>query len=207
TSTSTSTSTSTRTAPPLPSRTPPPLPSKRRAPPPAPRLDAALETAPKPLSFKDAVAALAGVADRGAIARVVLRYGRSRFRRVVLLTVHARGADGWEGLGDGLTPQTVARVHVPLGSPGVVQTVVESRSHFLGPLSRTEANIRLLRALAGGAPKNAFAMPILARGKVVNVLYADDGRGGLVGSDGVGELLILASKISQSYDVLLERAR
>ena len=161
---------------------------------------------PAPLTFAEAATALSGVADRSAIARVVLRYARSRFRRAVLLAVHARAADGWEGIGDGLTPQRVARVHVPLGQPGVIQTVVESRSHFLGPLARTEANIRLLRALAGGAPKNAFAMPILARGKVVNVLYADAGRGGLVSSEGVGELLILAARISQSYDVLLRRA-
>jgi hypothetical protein len=161
---------------------------------------------PAPLSFPEAAAALSGVRDRGAIARVVLRYAHSRFPRAVLLTVHTRAADGWDGIGEGLTPQRVARVHVPLRRPGVVQTVVESRCHFLGPLARTEGNIRLLRALAGGAPKNAFAMPILARGRVVNVLYADGGRGGLVSSDGVGELLILAVRISQTYDVLLRRA-
>jgi hypothetical protein len=136
-----------------------------------------------------------------------LRYARSRFRRALLLTVHGRGADGWEGLGEGLTPQVVARVHVPIDQPGVVRTVVESRSHFLGPLPRTDANIALLRALAGGAPRSAFAMPILARGRVVNVLYADAGRGAYVDPDGVGELLILATKIAQSYDALLARAR
>jgi hypothetical protein len=109
-------------------------------------------------------------------------------------------------MGEGLTPELVARVHVPFGQPGIVQTVLESRSHVLGPLARTDANIRLLKALAGGAPKTSFAMPILARGKVVNVLYADDGRGRMVNPDGVGELLILAAKISQSYDELLARA-
>ncbi|HET9599290.1 MAG TPA: hypothetical protein VFP65_27200 [Anaeromyxobacteraceae bacterium] len=159
------------------------------------------------LRFDEAVAALAGVADRGAIARIVLRYALSRFRRAVLLTVHGRGADGWEGMGEGLTPQTVARVHVPLGKPGVVQTVVESRSHVLGPLAKTEANIALLRGLGGGAPRTSFAMPVLARGQVVNVLYADDGRGRMVNPEGLGELLILAAKISQSYDLLLARAR
>lgn len=170
-------------------------------------LGASATPAPAPLSFGEAAAALTGVADRAAIARVVLRYARSRFRRAVLLTVHARSADGWDGIGEGLTPQAVARVHVPLEGPGVIRTVVESRSHFLGPLVRTEANVRLLRSLGGGAPKGAFAMPILARGKVVNVLYADGGRGGAVNPDAVGELLILASKIGQSYDLLLQRAR
>jgi hypothetical protein len=153
------------------------------------------------------MAALAGVGDRDAIARIVLRHARSRFRRSVLLTVHGRSADGWEGLGEGLTPRVVAGIHASLEGEGILRTVVESRSHFLGPLARTEANVRLLRALGGGAPRNAFAMPILARGRVVNVLYADEGRGGTVDPAAVGELLILATRISQSYDALLARAR
>jgi len=161
----------------------------------------------RPLSFAEALGALSGVTDRAAIAHIVLRYARSYFRRVVLLAVHTRGLDGWEGLGQGLSPQRVARLHISLVEPGLLKTVVESRSHFLGPLLRSEANIRLLRALGGGVPKNAFAMPILARGKVVNVLYADDGRGRMVNPEGLGELLILAVRIAQTYDVLLERER
>jgi hypothetical protein len=160
-----------------------------------------------PLAFPDAVRALEGVADRDAIARVVLRCARSRFRRAVLLTVRGSRAYGWEGLGEGLTAQAVARIHVECEQPGVFQTVVQSQAHFLGPLQRTEANIRFLRALGGGAPRNSFAMPVLARGEVVNVLYADNGRGELVDAGAVGELLILATKITRSYDVLLSRTR
>jgi len=160
-----------------------------------------------PLSFDEAVRALEGVTDRDAIARVVLRCALSRCRRAVLVTVRGHRVDGWEALGEGLSAQTAARVHVSLDHPGVFQTVVRSRAHFLGPLQKTEANVRFLRALGGGAPRNSFALPILARGKVVNVLYADDGRGRVMDGGGVGELLILATKISQSYDVLLSRAR
>lgn len=160
-----------------------------------------------PLSFEEAAQALAGVTDRDAIARIVLRCARSRCRRAVLLTVRGNRADGWEALGEGLSAQTAALVRVSLEHAGVFQTVVQSRSHFLGPLQKTEANVRFLRALGGGAPKNSFAMPILARGKVVNVLYADDGRGRVLDASGVGELLILATRMTQSYDVLLSRAR
>jgi len=162
---------------------------------------------PPPLSFDEAVAALAGVADRDAIARIVLRCARSRLRRAVLLTVRGRHADGWEGLGEGITPQVVGRLRVPLDQPGILQTVVAGRAHFLGPLQKTPANVGLLRALGGGAPRNSFALPVLARGQVVNLLYADDGRGRLLDPAGVGELLILATHISRSYEVLLSRAR
>jgi hypothetical protein len=164
------------------------------------------EPEPTPLAFDEAVAALAGVDDRRAIARIVLRYARTRFKRAVLFTVQRGEARGWAGLGEKLTPQTVARMRLGLDTPGVVQMVVGARAHFLGPLRKTEANVRLLKQLGGGVPSNSFLVPILALGRVVNVLYADNGRGAQVDSSDLGELLILATKIAQSYDVLLARA-
>jgi hypothetical protein len=111
-------------------------------------------------------------------------------------------AQGWVGIGEGIDPAAVRRVQVKLREPSAVATVVSARAHFLGPLQRTRANIQLLQALRGGAPRNSLLLPILVLGRVVNVLYADNGRGGSVESD-VGELLILATKISQSYESLL----
>ena len=56
-------------------------------------------------------------------------------------------------------------------------------------------------------PTNALVVPILTIGRVVNVFYADGGRGRLLDAGGVGELLILATRIAKSYDALLERVR
>ena len=160
---------------------------------------------PGPLGFAEAVAALSGVAERAAIARIVLRYARTRVRRAMLFTVNRGVAQGWVGLGGGLSPAVVQAIRVRLGIPGVLDTVVRTRAHYLGPLPRTEANVRLLKALGGGVPKNALLVPILALGRVVNLLYADAGRGEVVDADGVGELLILATRIAQSYDALVAR--
>ncbi len=159
---------------------------------------------PEPLGFAEALAALAGVGERTAIARVVLRYARTRLRRAVLFTVHRGVAQGWVGLGAGLSAGAAA-IRLRLGTPGVLDTVVRTRAHYLGPLPRTEANVRLLKGLGGGVPGNALLVPILALGRVVNVLYADAGRGRMVDVDGVGELLILATRIAQSYDALVAR--
>jgi hypothetical protein len=165
------------------------------------------EPEPSPLSFAEAVRFLEGVSERDAIARTVLRYARSKFKRAVLLTVHRGAAHGWAGLGEKLGPEAVRRIHLALGLPGILDTVVKTQAHFLGPLQRTESNIRLLKALGGGVPGNALLMPILALGRVVNLFYADAGKGGTVDSGDVGELLILATRIAQSYDTLLERVR
>lgn len=171
----------------------------------APRRD---EPEPSPLGFQEATRFLEGVEERGAIARTVLRYARARFKRAILLTVNRELAHGWAGLGEGLDAEVVHRIalRLGLGHPGVVDTVVRTRSHFLGPLQKTEANVRLLKQLGGGVPANAVLLPILARGRVVNVFYGDAGRGGMVDASGVGELLILATRISQSYEALVARA-
>jgi hypothetical protein len=165
------------------------------------------EPEPSPLSFAEAVRFLEGVDERNAIAKTVLRYARSKFRRALLLTVQRGGAHGWAGLGEKVAAESVRRMHLALGTPGILDMVVRTQAHFLGPIPKTEANIRLLKALGGGVPGNAFVVPILAMGRVVNVFYADNGRGGVVNSGDVGELLILATRIAKSYDTLLARVR
>lgn len=178
-------------------------PERLVRPPAAPRV----EPEPSPVTFDEAVRLLEGVGERNAIAATVLRYARSKFQRAVLLTVQRGVAHGWAGLGERLQPEAVRRIQLALGTPGIVDTVVKTRAHFLGPIPKTESNIRLLKALGGGVPGNALLVPILALGRVVNVLYADGGRGGMVDSGGVGELLILATRIAKSYDALLEKVR
>jgi hypothetical protein len=176
-------------------------PARLVTPPPRP------EPEPSPLSFAEAVRFLEGVNERDAIARTVLRYARSKFRRAVLLTVHRGVAHGWAGLGEKLGPDAVRHLHLALGQPGILETVVTAQAHFLGPIPKTEANIRLLKAIGGGVPGNALLLPILAMGRVVNLLYVDNGKGGTVDSGDVGELLILATRIAKSYDALLGRVR
>ena len=168
---------------------------------------AKVQAEPSALSFEEAVRFLEGVDERDAIANTVLRYARSRFRRAVLFTVQRGAAHGWAGLGEKLGPEAVRRMHLALGTAGILETVVKTQAHFLGPIPKTEANIRLLKALGGGVPANALVVPILAIGRVVNLFYGDDGRGGTVDSGGVGELLILATRIAKSYGALLDRVR
>lgn len=83
--------------------------------------------------------------------------------------------------------------------------MIRTRAHYLGPLPRTEANVRLLKSLGGGVPRNALLVPILGLGRVVNVIYADGGRGAMVDAGGIGELLILATRMTQSYEALVAR--
>jgi hypothetical protein len=171
-----------------------------------PELEPEPEEEIEPMTFAEALQALEGVRERGAISRTVLRYARSRFQRALLLTVRRGEIHGWVGLGPGVDADVVQRLRLPLAADGVLATVATTSSHFLGPLQKGESNIRLLRALGGGVPRSAFVVPVLALGRVVNVLYADNGRGEQVDPSDLGELLILAARITQGYDALARRA-
>lgn len=172
----------------------------------APERTAKLLPEPSAISFAEAVQALKGVRERGAIAGTVLRYARSRFKRALLLTVRRGEIHGWVGMGDGVDVSLVHRLRLPLEAEGVLPTVAQTSSHYLGPLQKNESNIRLLRALGHGVPRSAFVVPVLALGKVVNLLYADNGGGQQVDPSDLGELLILAARIAQGYDALASRA-
>ncbi len=172
----------------------------------APELTAKLPPEPSAISFAEAVQALEGVRERGAIAGTVLRYARSRFKRALLLTVRRGEIHGWVGMGDGVDVSLVHRLRLPVEAEGVLPTVAQTSSHYLGPLQKNESNIRLLRALGHGVPRSAFVVPVLALGKVVNLLYADNGGGQQVDPSDLGELLILAARIAQGYDALASRA-
>jgi len=95
---------------------------------------------------------------------------------------------------------------IPLDSPAVFKTVVDARAHYLGALTKTKVNIQFLRATGKQVPLSAFVIPVLVRGRVVNLLYADNGHKAHSPSD-IGELLILAQHISRSYESLFERKR
>jgi hypothetical protein len=151
---------------------------------------------PDLLDFKQALRLLSAARDRPAMARILLRYARSKLQRAIVLRVKGGVASGWEGFGPGLDASAVGQIRVKLGESSAIDTVVATRAHFLGPLQKSQANIRFLKALAGGAPRNSLLIPIVAQGRVESVLYADNGRGGTIHSD-IGELLILVAKVSQ----------
>lgn len=160
-----------------------------------------------PLDFDAARKALSGVEDRKTISRIVLRYAMSRVKRALLLTVQGRRgseeAFGWDALGEGLRPGLTHDIRLSLTEASVLQLARESRAHVLGPLGKTAVNDELVSLLGGKAPKTAFVVPILARGRVINLLYLDNGPGRFMEPD-IGELLILTQQINKSYEKLLQ---
>jgi hypothetical protein len=163
------------------------------------------EVEPVPVTFAEAQALLQQSNDREDIARVVLRFARSKFRRALLLTVQGELVTGWHGLGQGIRDRAVRRIGVTLHEANTFKLVRDLRSHFVGPMKRTPGMAVFYKMLGGGHPTTAVVMPLLVRGKPVHLLYVDNGPDQLTPPD-VGELLILSQSVARSYEALI-RAR
>ena len=62
------------------------------------------------------------------------------------------------------------------------------------------------KLLGAGFPKTAVILPLLVRGKVVHLLYVDNGPDQLTPPD-VGELLILSQSVGRSYEAMIKRRK
>ena len=159
-----------------------------------------------PLSFVEAQKLLQASEDREDIARTVLRFARSKWQRVLLLSIQGDLVTGWHGMGQGVNELNVRRIGVFLQKDSTFKLVRDTRSHYVGPTKREPGTAGFFKLLGGGFPSTVVMMPLLVRGKPVHILYVDDGPGQFTTPD-IGELLILAQSVARSYEALIKKRR
>ncbi len=168
--------------------------------------------APKPLTFAEAQAQLAQSSDREDVATTVLRYAVGKWRRCLLLSVQGSLVTGWHGMGRGVRDAAVRRIGVALREGNTFRLVRDTRSHYVGPVKRDTAMNVFYRLLGADKrpeppfPKTSVILPLLVRGKVVHLLYLDNGPDQLTTPD-VGELMILAQSVGRSYEAMIRRRK
>ncbi|MDY7232575.1 hypothetical protein [Hyalangium rubrum] len=166
----------------------------------------------KPLTFADAQAQLAKSLDREDVATTVLRFAVGKWRRCLLLSVQGSLVTGWHGMGRGVRDAAVRRIGVALRPQNTFRLVRDTRSHYVGPVRRDTAMNVFYRLLGADKqpeptyPKTSVILPLLVRGKVVHLLYLDNGPDQLTPPD-VGELLILAQSVGRSYEAMIRRRK
>jgi len=169
-------------------------------------LEEILEELPEALTLKEALERLQHVNDRDELSRTVLAFALSYFKRAALFITRGGVALGWDGMGGSVNRRNVQSVMLPLNSPSIFKTVHDSSSFFLGAIPPTPINERFLKLIGGEKPRSVFLIPILFGGKVVNILYGDNGNAADAPTD-ISELLILAPRLPLVFDTLIKRRK
>jgi hypothetical protein len=159
------------------------------------------ETAP---DAETAAVRIDGAVTRDEVVEAVLALCRHFFRRVLFFIVREPWVLGWTGAGEGVDRDLAQQLRFPLDEPSVFQTVNRDKTMFIGRLGAEDQNQRLITALGKRPNTNAAVFPVLVKGRVVNLVYADNGAAGNV-KPSLGELLVLLQRVPRAYLRIIRR--
>jgi len=142
--------------------------------------------------------------NRDEIARLSLRLAR-RYAANVALFVLSRGTlAGLEAQGPGFTDR-IDGIMLPAEGDALLQQVAATGRPVRGKPPQQGLDVRILRAMGRDGAHELALIPISIRGRVVNVLYADNGDA-TVGITQLAALRALALGVASSYErIILQR--
>jgi hypothetical protein len=153
---------------------------------------------PEPQDAATAAARIEVATTRDEVVEAVVALCRRFFRRVMFFIVREPWVLGWTGAGEGIDKSLAGSLKIPLDQPSVFRAVTRDKTVFIGRLGPEPENQRFLRALSKKATSTAALFPVTVRGRVVNLVYGDDGATSNVKTD-LGELLALLQKVPRAY--------
>ncbi len=164
-----------------------------------------LSEAPPPIAdLAEALRRLDAATGRREVGEVLVAFARSKGERVAVLLHQARVWTGWVGGGAGIVPARLATLVAPAEPGTCFGLVSDTGGHFLGPLADHPVHRRFLKTLGGARPLTAGLFPVHYRGRVVFGIYLDGGDGAYVTTD-IGDLLVLAQRVPQALERLVQR--
>ncbi len=117
---------------------------------------------------------LRGENSQGRLINHLLNALAKIVNRAVLFVVKEGKLVGWDGRGfEGMTELDFRKMVFPLSSESVFSKVVEKSGIYQGKLPVLKGDRRAL-SLLGGEPEESILVPIVVRGKVSGLIYADE---------------------------------
>jgi hypothetical protein len=159
---------------PAPAPIAPPPPAAARAPSPQPP--------PTPLTLDEAEAALAATHDQEQMARTVLGFLTTSYRRAALFQVARDKATAWMAQGE-IDLDRFGKFAVSLEKPSVFLNLRHGQAFYVGPLPPMPAHRELAQAWGGELPRDCVVLPVRMKDRLVAVIYADGAKKGLGGID------------------------
>jgi hypothetical protein len=157
-------------------------------------------TTPRPLHGPTLDATLAAIGNAAAsddATDAAMWFLAQRFHHAVWFAIDAGVALGERGHGEGLSPEVIQAIAVPLGAPSIVQLAHDTRA-LATDLPAGTIQDRLTRSL--GTPRTAAAVPIEIDARVAYVLAVGDASH--TPDRAVDELAQLGQALGAAYDRL-----
>jgi hypothetical protein len=165
----------------------------------APRARTVEEIRYQPLGMDEALAAIAGADQRGAVADAVLGYLAGTFELGALLLVRDNMAFGWKGFGPNLDRDRVETLLVPLDIPSMFQVAVRQDHRFRGRAFPATIHNHLFKVLRCRHPTESIVVVIAIGRRAVNLVYAHPPPGEPLTDEQVEALLQVTAAAADAY--------
>jgi len=151
-------------------------------------------------------AELQGACDRDEVARLALRLARRFARAAALFVVHRGVVAGLRGEADGLE-RSIEGIMVPADGESLFADPLSSGKTLRCGTTSHPMDARILLAMGRGDARDRIVVPVSIGGRVVNLLYADNGPDAL-GATSIAALQALADRVAAAYErLIVERKR
>ncbi|XXX81119.1 hypothetical protein WMF30_20385 [Sorangium sp. So ce134] len=160
-----------------------------------------------PFTLAMAEQELAAVDSSEAVLAVLFDFAQQYFEYTVLFTVHGERAEGRNAAGPGAERERVAKVAVPFDRPTALARARALRAPLVTALAGSAPDAELQRELGRKVHAAAVAVvPIVVRGRVVALIYGDDGAASVELSS-IGDLIALAGLATTVLERLILRKK
>ena len=160
---------------------------------------------PPPVS--DALMQIEDATTRGEVFDAAVGAAAGLFEYAALFVI--KGADAFikAAAGAGVAANAIGSYAFSVDTPGVLWTVSQTRSHYVGPLLHGKPDRDILGAIALRPPLSVVAIPVVLKQRVVAVILgaspADRGA-----AETVGPMLVLGAALGRALErLILERKR
>lgn len=161
---------------------------------------------PEILTLQDLEGLLAGQADHRSVGRLVLHYLTQVFSRCAIFAIKGEHVRGWLHHGESIDATLVRHLEIAFDQPSAFLSLAKGAEFFLGPLTPMPAHRLLASCWGGQLPDQCLLLPIRVRGRLISVIYGDNGSRGLVGVD-VELLKEVAEKASIAFELCILRRK
>ena len=130
--------------------------------------------------IRDAIADISSKDSQSAILKALITHGANYTARGAFFIVKSEHFVGWKVFGNDAEDgeSAVRDIHFPVSADSILGQAARSLSTVEGSFGGHEADTEFLEPLNFGTPDRMYAIPLIARGRAVAVLYADYGHEG-----------------------------